>query len=192
MKDAEGIDTSSRRRSRQEKKLSSAEVEKQIQRLTYVKEKPNLVDPFPICPSVHASPREVEKIVDRVYTQSLQRKENNRKELDQKFYSNSKIKKISGDELQNSVDRQYEQEIAKRKERREEMLNKNDDHRKMQVKKIPIIRFVQRMYTDDIERKKATEQKLYDKYILPTEIKQVHLSKKRVEEASSRLSSNEK
>lgn len=191
MKDAEGRDASSRRQSIREKTLSSIEVEKQIQRLTYVKEKPQLVDPFPICPSTHVSSREVEKIVDRLYTQSLQKKESNQKELDQKFYSNPKVKKISGDELQNSVERQYEQEIEKRKQRKEEMLNKNDDHRKKQVKKIPVIRFVQRMYADGIEAKKATEKKLYDKYILPTEINQVCLSKKRVEEASSRLSSNE-
>lgn len=169
-----------------ERKLTREEQEKQVQRLTYIKEKPPVRDPFPICPSIQASKSDVERVVDRLYTQSLLRKENKQKELNEKFYSNPKATKLSGDELQNSVERQYEQEMKKRNHKREEMLNKTEIRRK-EVRKIPVSEFVQRMYFDRIEKKKKTEKELYDKYILPTEIQQVRLSKKRLEEASSRL-----
>lgn len=191
MSNAENGDGSSGRHSGGNKKLTSEQQEKQVQRLTYIKGKEPVRDPFPVCPCIQVPQSKIDKLVERLYTQSLLRRENKKKELNEKFYSIPKVPKLTGDQLHDSVKRQYEQEIEKRKQRREEMRNKEEIRRK-EVRKIPVSEFVQRMYFDRIEKKKKTEQVLYERYILPTEIQQVCLSKKRLEEASSRLSTKEK
>lgn len=174
-----------------EKKLTDEELEKQIQRLTYVKPPEPIRDPFPLCQTKTFSQADCDKCTERLFYSSLKRKEATQKELEDRVYERPAAKKLSGDEIQASVDRQYSDELERRKINMEELRKKYLFHSRTKYKEMPLNEIVQRMYDERIEKKKATEQKLYEKYIVPTEPKQARISRRRIQEASVRLSTKD-
>lgn len=169
-------------------KLTKEEQEKQVERLTYPKQETPIRDPFPVCPSKQVSQSDMDKTVERLYKVSIEKKEGEKEQLTEKYYAKPPAAKLSGDDMQSSIDRQYSEEIERRKQRMEESKQRWQFHSKAQTKVVSNSEFVQRMYHDRIEQKKATEKKLYDRYIVPTEIHQKAVSRQRIEEASNRLS----
>lgn len=150
-------------------KASREEQQKRDTRLAMQKEEVPIHDPFPVCPSKSMSQAEIDKSVERLYKVSAEEKEGMKSELTQKYYAKPEQAKLTGDDLLASVDRQYTQEMERRKERMEESKKRWLFHSKAKPKVVSNAEFVQRMYADRIEQKKATEKKLYDKYIATTE-----------------------
>lgn len=169
-------------------KLSKEEQEKQVERLTFPKQETPIRDPFPVCPSKQVSQSDMDKTVERLYKVSLEKKEGEKEQLTEKYYAKPPAAKLSGDDMQSSIDRQYSEEMERRKQRMEESKQRWQFHSNAKTKVVSNSEFVQRMYHDRIEQKKATEKKLYERYIVPTEIPQKNISRQRIEDASNRLS----
>ncbi|RNF06487.1 uncharacterized protein Tco025E_07543 [Trypanosoma conorhini] len=172
-------------------RLTTEQLEDQIRRLTYRPPPAVVHDPFPVCPSVKRSQGEIDAVTQRVFYDSCQHHEQalrdakEREEKEWGFVS----KKLPGDEVEEMVKRIYydtlERRNASRKEAEERFLFKP----MKTVPKVPLKKFVEDMYLQGMKREKEKEQKLYERYILPTEIKKTYISREDAEASGARLSS---
>lgn len=172
------------------KRLTEEELEKHIARLTAPPRPVEVRDPFPVCPTVHLSQAEVDKMTERLYTESLQQREANRNELEKRLHQETKNPhdgSLTTGELQGSVDRLYAQSVERKKESLAQAKQRYDQPPK-DVKKVPLNEFVQHMYYDRREAKKKTEEKLYQKYIVSTELHCGKISPGQLAESANRLS----
>ncbi|RNE98969.1 hypothetical protein TraAM80_08479 [Trypanosoma rangeli] len=170
--------------------LTTEQLQDQIRRLTYRPPPVVVRDPFPVCPSVSRSKEEIDAVIQRVFYDSCQRHEQalleakEREEKEWGFVS----KELTSDEMDDAVKRLYyealERRNASRKEANERFLFKP----MKTLPKVPLKKFVEDMYLQGMKREKDKEQKLYEKYILPTEIRKTYISREEAEASGARLS----
>lgn len=169
----------------------SEKLEKQVAHLTYPKQETPIHDPFPVCPAKKMPKSEVDRVVSRLHDGAKEHKEKNAEELEARYDVKAAPVKLSGDDLLSSIDRQYTQEMERRKQRDEAAKERYLFKSNHKPKVVSNDEFVQRMYHDRIAQEKATEEKLYQRYIVPTEIQLPNVSRARIEAASDRLSKRE-
>lgn len=177
----------------EERRLSPEELEKQIARLTAPSQPVEIRDPFPVCPAPKLPASEIDKITERLYTQSLQKKAASVAELEQQTYRRSSRppRAMTSTEQDEAVHRLYDegrqrQQSSLEESRRRYLFHSPDEGRE---KQIPLKDFTQRMYYDRLKDKADTEKRLYDKYIATTEIRTAVISRAEADEAAARLSS---
>lgn len=181
-----------------EKRLTQEEMEKHIARLTAPRQPAELRDPFEVCPTKHISSDELAKVTERLYTQSLQRKAASIAEAEQVAYGSNTgpsktatgggTAKLTQEQEEQMVTRLYAESLQSRQANMEQLKKQCLFHPAGPAKKVPLAAFVQHMYTDRLEAKKKTEQRLYDLYIAPTEIHMGTITKAQAEETANRLS----
>eukprot|EP00796_Vickermania_ingenoplastis_P005040 gene5040-3629_t len=138
------------------------------------REEVSICDPFPVCPAKKLTNAQIDEVVERVYSVSREKKQADKNELSSKYYPQASGVKLSGDQLASSIDRQYSEEMKKREERMKELKEAHLFKSKNIKKVVSQSEFVQRMYHDRIEQMKATEKRLHELYIVPTETKVLH------------------
>lgn len=173
-----------------QKRLTQEELDKQIARLTAPPRPVEIRDPFPVCPTVVLSQGEVDKMTERLYSQALERKKANEQELQARFgpdAQRARRKSLTTDEMQHSVDRLYSESLEKKKRSLEETKQRYEVKRK-EDKKVPLDVLVQDVYYKRLEAQRKTEEELYQKYIVTTEIRSARIPKSRIAESADRLS----
>lgn len=164
------------------------EQEKQAMRLTRIPPKPQIRDPFPLCPTKTLPQSTIDKTTERLYTFSIQKREMNMAELDDRTYRTitPASTKMSESEVEESVKRLYDDAVLRKQNNLDELKQKYLYH-PSPAKRIDPKTVVQHMYHDRIEAKKKTEEKLYKKYIVPTDIHLGVIPRSRAKEAADRL-----
>lgn len=176
-----------------EKRLTAEELEKQIARLTAPRRLAAWRDPFEVCPTKRISQEELAKMTDRLYTKSIQHKQERLSAADQAAYgahtrgAAHSAAPMSPDDVEQSVKRLYTETLEKRQTTMAQLREQHRFKRRDSDTKVPLNTFVQHMYYDRIEAKKKTEKRLYDTYLAPTEIHTGTISRAQADEASSRL-----
>lgn len=177
----------------QPKRLTPEAMERHIQRVTTTHPPPEIRDYLTEHPSKKIPKEEMERMTDRLYTQSLQHRAQKLAEADNAAYGpNSEIgkanrKPLSPDETADTVKRLYDDTLLQKKNNMEHLQARHLFH-PSEPKTLPLKDVVQHMYYDRIEAKKKTEKYLYDTYLAPTEIRVGLMSKQRLAESAKRLS----
>ncbi|KEG07038.1 hypothetical protein DQ04_11161020 [Trypanosoma grayi] len=154
-------------------RLTDEQLAKHVERLTNRPQPRPIQDPFPICPSMKLSQAELDNVTQRVYYQYRERHEAalveaaEKEEREVGFTS----KKLSSEEIDDSVKRLYYEAIERRNASRKEAEGRLLFKSTKDVPRVPLKRFVEDMYEKGVQREKDKQQKLYEKYILSTEIK---------------------
>lgn len=177
-----------------EKRLTQEEMDRHITRLTAPRQPAEVHDPFEVCPTKRISPEELAKMTDRLYTQSLERKAASMAEAEHAAYGTKngaaaagRSTKLTPEEEEQAIARLYTEALQSRESKMEQLKKQHRFHPTNPAKKVPLDAFVQHMYTDRLEAKKKTEQRLHDLYIAPTEIKTGTISKAQAAESGNRL-----
>ncbi|EPY32760.1 hypothetical protein STCU_02677 [Strigomonas culicis] len=173
----------------QVQRISKEELEKQILRLTRRPEPAAAPPANPQCATRTMTKDELEKMKERLYTQSMQLKEQKRKQMEEE-QTREQLKAtatVSSDELKGIVGRVYTEALARKAANLEEGKKQYLFH-PPESKKIPLKAFVHHMYDEGIEKGKEREKKLYDKYLAPTEIHTGTISPIQAAESAARLS----
>nr|CCC93714.1 conserved hypothetical protein [Trypanosoma congolense IL3000] len=171
-------------------RLTVEQLEKQVERLTRQPEHRTLPDPFPVCPTIKVTKEELEKVTNRVFYQCNEKRAAALRAAEDKVEKERTVSTIvmKPSEVDDIVKRVYymgmERVQAGRKQAEERLLFK--PNKVLPV--VPLRKFVEDMYFRGIEREKKKEEKLYEKYILPTEIVGGKISKSRAVESANRLS----
>lgn len=146
-----------------------------------------------------------EHLVDRLYTQSLSRREAALAELDARYYPVAAPQKIAPDALQKSVERQVDAEMERRQQRRREMdaqvvaeASGHANNRAAAAAKSVLTpdeadASVRRLYDETLTRKKAKmaeSQRLYAFH--PEDVKTAKMSKEALQESVNRMSKPKK
>ncbi|KAK7195908.1 hypothetical protein NESM_000523500 [Novymonas esmeraldas] len=154
---------------------------------------------------VHLTAEQEEHLVDRLYTQSLSRKEANMAELDARYYPVAAPQTISPETLQKSVQRQVDAEMERRQQRRREMdamaaaeatgypSTAAAAAAKKTLAQDQADASVQRMYDETLARKKAKmaeSERLYAFH--PESVKTAKMSKEALSESVARMSKPKK
>ena len=101
------------------------------------------------------------EITDRIYKQPMERKRENLKKLESKFYKVADPEVITKEQAKASAERQVNEEMKRRKQRQEELerkYNKPTEYKKLRPEELQ--EGLQRMYTQALERKKKNLEKL--------------------------------
>lgn len=182
------------------KRLTAEEMERHITRLTAPRQPADVHDPFEVCPTKHLSADELNKMTDRLYTQSLERRAASMAEAQRAAYgSNSGAAaggaaatggtgKLTPEQEEQAVARLYSEAVQSREAKMSQLKQQHRFNPKASSKKVPLEAFVQHMYTDRLEAKKKTEQRLHDMYIEPTEIRTGTLTREQAAQSADRLS----
>ncbi|EAN86098.1 hypothetical protein C3747_7g467 [Trypanosoma cruzi] len=171
-------------------RLTAEQLQDQIRRLTYRPPPPVVRDPFPVCPSVKRSKDEIDAVTQRVFYEQCQRHERALIEAREKWEKEWGLlsKEVPSEYVEDMVKRLYYDTIerihASRKSAEERLLFKSNK----KVPVVPLKKFVEDMYLKGMQRERDKEKKLYEKYILPTEIKRTLISREDAEASGTRLS----
>ncbi|KAG8342961.1 hypothetical protein ERJ75_000962300 [Trypanosoma vivax] len=171
-------------------RLTKEQIENQVNRLTRLPAPRQVQDPFPVCPTVKLPREKLEQVTQRVFYHYSQKHQDALREaqLKREQERGFATTMMNSSEIEDMVKRVYYGNMERRREIRksgeERLLFKSE-------KKIPVIplrRFVDDMYLRGLQRIRDREKKLYEKYILPTEIKTLKISHAQAQECGNRLS----
>ncbi|GET92438.1 hypothetical protein, conserved [Leishmania tarentolae] len=155
--------------------------------------------------SVYLTPEQEERLVERLYTQSLQHKEATLAELDARYYPVAPLQTISEETLQKSVQRQVDVEMERRQQRRREMdamavgeatgpaAGRRSAASKKKFSPEETDTSVRRLYDETLAQKKlkmAESARLYEFH--PEDIKSTKMSKAALQESVNRMSKPKK
>ncbi|CAJ1012604.1 hypothetical protein Q4I28_007917 [Leishmania naiffi] len=176
-----------------EKRLTPEELDRQVERLTAPRRAVELRDPFEVCPTKRISAEALSKMTDRLYTQSLQHKQELLAAAEQVAYGmHTRGTALSGSPLtpedqEQSVKRMFHDTLERKRRNMEQLQRQYRYHSPAEKTKVPLKTFVQHMYYDRLEAEKKTEKYLYDTYLAPTAIHTGTISRVQADEASNRL-----
>ncbi|KAG5489999.1 hypothetical protein JKF63_00118 [Porcisia hertigi] len=176
-----------------EKRLTPEELERHVERLTMPRRELEIHDPFEVCPTKRISAEALVKMTDRLYTQSLQHKQERLAAADQAAYgaftqsAGRGAAALTPEDQEQSVKRLYNETLERKQANMEQLRQQHLFHSTTEGKKVALKTFVQHMYYDRLEAKKKTEKRLYDTYLAPTEINTGTISRAQADEASNRL-----
>ncbi|CBZ25972.1 conserved hypothetical protein [Leishmania mexicana MHOM/GT/2001/U1103] len=175
------------------KRLTPEDLDQHIKRLTAPRREVELRDPFEVCPTKRISPEALSRMTDRLYTQSLQHKQERLAAAEQAAYGAHtrgtllRAAPLSPQDEETSVKRLFNNALERKQANMEQVRHQHQYHRPTSETKVPLKSFVQHMYYDRLEAKKKTEKRLYDTYLAPTEIHTGTISRAQADEASNRL-----
>ncbi|AYU83479.1 hypothetical protein LdCL_360018500 [Leishmania donovani] len=175
------------------KRLTPEDLDQHIKRLTAPRREAELRDPFEVCPTKRISPEALSRMTDRLYTQSLQHKQERLAAAEQAAYGAHtrgtllRSAPLSPQDQETSVRRLFNDALERKQTNMEQLRRQHQYHRPTNETKVPLNMFVQHMYYDRLEAKKKTEKRLYDTYLAPTEIHTGTISREKADEASNRL-----
>ncbi|EAN77979.1 uncharacterized protein TEOVI_000320000 [Trypanosoma equiperdum] len=170
--------------------LTREQIDKQVERLSRRPEQRTLPDPFPVCPTVRMSKEQLEQVTKRVFYHYSEKHAEALRLAEERREKECGVAStvLSASDVDDIVKRLYYEGMERvkvgRKEASDRLLFKS-------TKVLPVIslkRFVNDMYLRGLEREKKKEEKLYEKYILPTEIPNLRISKSQAAESAVRLS----
>ncbi|KAG5494099.1 hypothetical protein JKF63_01934 [Porcisia hertigi] len=160
-------------------------------------------DPSRHCKSL--TPEEEAQLVERLYTESLARKKSTMEALDVRYYPVAPPHAISETTLQQSIQRQVDDEMQRRQQRRQEIdamvavssLGYKDSKALTASKKTltseEVGLYVQRVYTEELERRRASKVKSERLYgFHPEDIKAAKMSKDALQASINRMSKPKK
>ncbi|GET93194.1 hypothetical protein, conserved [Leishmania tarentolae] len=175
------------------KRLTQEELDQHIRRLTMPRREAEVHDPFEVCPTKRVPAETLSKMTDRLYTKSLQQKQERLAAADQAAYGDHKrsallrAEPLSPEDQETSVKRLFNDALERKQANMEQLRRQHQYQRRTDETKVPLKTFVQHMYYDRLEAKKKTEKRLYDTYLAPTEIHTGTISRQQADEASNRL-----
>ncbi|KAG5465427.1 hypothetical protein CUR178_00130 [Leishmania enriettii] len=174
------------------KQLTAEELEKQVERLTAPRHEVELRDPFDVCPTKRIPAEAITKMTDRLYTQSVQHRQERLAAAEEAAYGAHTrgnalcAASLAPEDREQSVKRLYRDSVERRQANMEQ-LRRQYQYQRPANKTVPLNTFVQHMYYDRLEAKKKTEKRLYETYLAPTEIHTGIISREEADEASNRL-----